>query len=98
MYFTNRTTRIYWRIRGCSLGELGLPEVGRQGREKTYFSFKVISFITENEILNSITVFLGYILFHYNFFFQKLMIPQVRVVPKVPQVPLALEVPRYADQ
>ena len=40
-------------------GELGLPEVGRQGREKTYFSFNVISFITENEISNSITVFLG---------------------------------------
>ena len=42
--------------------------VGCQGREKTYFSFKVIFFIPENEISNSITVFLGYILFHYNFF------------------------------
>ena len=31
-------------------------------------------------------------------FFQKLKIPQVRVVPKVPQVPLALEVPRSTDQ
>ena len=65
MYFTHRTTWIYWRIRGCSLGEVGLPEVGRQGREKTYFSFNVISFITENEISNSIKVFLGYILFNF---------------------------------
>ena len=42
--------------------------VGCQGREKTYFSFKVIFFIPENEISNSVKVFLGYILFHYNFF------------------------------
>ena len=75
--------------------------VGCQGREKTYFSFKVIFFIPENEISNSVKVFLGYILIHYNFFFQKLMVPQVRVVPEVPQVPqvpLALEVPRSSDQ
>ena len=26
------------------------------------------------------------------------MVPQVRVVPEVPQVPLALEVPRSTDQ
>ena len=68
MYFTHRTKRTYWRIRRCSLCELGLPVVGRQDREKTYFSFNVISFITENEISNSIKVFLGYILFQYNFF------------------------------
>ena len=69
-----------------------------QGREKTYFSFNVIFFIPENKISNSVKVFLGYILIHYNFFFQKLMVPQVRVVPEVPQVPLALEVPRSSDQ
>ena len=72
--------------------------VGCQGREKTYFSFKVIFFIPENEISNSVKVILGYILIHYNFFFQKLMVPQVRVVPEVPQVPLALEVPRSTGQ
>ena len=52
----------------------------------------------ENEISNSVKVILGYILIHYNFFFQKLMVPQVRVAPEVPQVPLALEVPRSTDQ
>ena len=68
MYFTHRTTGTYWRIRRSSLCELGLPVVGCQGREKTYFSFNVIFFIPENGILNSVEVFLGYVLFHYNFF------------------------------
>ena len=72
MYFTHRTKRTYWRIRKSSLCELGLPVVGCQGREKTYFSFKVIFFIPENEISNSVKVFLGYILIHYNFFFPKI--------------------------
>ena len=61
-----------WRIRKSSLCELGRPVVGCQGREKKYFSFKVICFIPENEISNSVKVFLGYILFHYSFFFPKI--------------------------
>ena len=64
-----------------SFRELGVLVVKRQGRLKNHiFLSKVIFSIPENEISNSVKVFLVLILFLYRFFDKKLMIPQVLLV------------------
>ena len=74
--------------------------VGRQGLKVTKkFPFNVIFFLPENEISNSVKVFLAFILLYYYFFSYKknLMVLLVLLVPLVPLVLRVPEAPRSAD-
>ena len=56
------------------LCELGFLVVGRQGlklTKKPHFPFNVIFLLPENEISNSVKVFLAFILLYYYFFSYK---------------------------
>ena len=57
---------------------------------KIHFSFNVIFSTPKNAISNSVKVFFQ-LLIYFLFFFLNVMVPQV------PQIPLVLEVPRFAD-
>ena len=76
--------------------------VERQGlkvTKKPHFPFNIIFFLPENEISNSVKVFLAFILLYYYFFSSKKNLV-VLLVPLVPLVPLVLrvpEAPRSAD-
>ena len=63
-----------FHIHRGSLCELGCPVVGRQGLKvpkKPRFPFNVTFFLPENEISNSVKVFLAFILLYYYFFSDK---------------------------
>ena len=56
-------------------------------KNKQHFSFNVIYFLPDKEISNSVKVFFAFSLFHYHFCYKKLMVPQVSLVPEVPELP-----------
>ena len=63
-----------FHIHRGSLCELGFLVVGRQRlkvTKKPHFPFNVIFFLPENEIWNSVKVFLAFILSYYYFFLTK---------------------------
>ena len=55
-------------------------------KNKQHFSFNVIYFLPDKEISNSVKVFFAFSLFHYHFCYKKLMVPQVSLVPEVPEL------------
>ena len=74
LYFTHCATWTCLHIHRGSLCELGYPVIGRQGlkvTKKSHFPFNVIFFLPENDISNSVKVFLAFILLYYYFFSNK---------------------------
>ena len=71
LYFTHCARLTCLHIHRGLLCELGCPVVGRQELKVTKKPHFVIFFLPENEISNSVKVFLAFILLYYYFFSYK---------------------------
>ena len=94
----------YLHIRRCSLCELELPVVRRQGRQtknketkqnKKHTSLYLL--LPENTISNRVKAFLVFILFHHNYHFIVLKQKQKIIMIMVPLFPEIGKVPPSAD-